>query len=79
MSPDTRPIRRYLFTQEVNAKGKLFYSVAGPDEVAAFKSLEAGDQNVILIGDDMDIQRTDPPSTPVCLGFDPHPRRPRNA
>lgn len=74
----THPTRRFLFTVEVNAKGKLFYSVAGIDEVSAFKSLEAGDQNCMLVYEDIDVQRTDPPSTPICLGLDPQYRRHRN-
>jgi hypothetical protein len=67
-----------LFTVDVNAKGKLFYSVAGPDEVTAFKSLEAGDQNCMLIYEDVEVLRSDTPATPVLLGLDPQFRRHRN-
>lgn len=74
----THPTRRYLFTVDVNATGKLVYSVAGPDEITAFESLKSGDQNCLLVYDDMDIQKTDPPATPVCLGLDPQFRRYRN-
>jgi len=74
----THPTRRFLFTVDVNAKGKLFYSVAGPDEVTAFKSLEAGDQNCMLIYEDVEVLRSDTPATPVLLGLDPQFRRHRN-
>jgi hypothetical protein len=74
----THPTRRYLFTVDVNAKGKLFYSVAGTDEVVAFESLKAGDQNCMLIYEDIEVLRSDPPATPVCLGLDPQFRRHRN-
>lgn len=77
MSP--HPTRRFLFTVEVNAKGKLYYSVAGTDEVAAFESLKAGDRNCMLVYEDVEVSRDSPPAIPVCIGLDPQYRRHRNA
>jgi hypothetical protein len=75
----THPTRRFLFTVDVTGAGKLFYSVAGPDEVTAFQSLQAGDKNCMLIFDDIEVHRKDPPAVPVCLGLDPQYRSQRNA
>lgn len=75
----THPTRRFLFTVNVEAKGKLFYSVAGPDEVTAFRSLQFGDQHCMLVYEDIEVIRNDNPATPVCLGIDPQYRRNRNA
>lgn len=78
MSPHST--RRFLFTVEVNAKGKLYYSVAGADEISARESLRSGDRNCMLVYEDVEVVREDPPlSGPVCIGIDPQYRRHRNA
>ena len=73
------PTRRFLFSVKVDAHGTLVYSVAAPDEVTACESLKAGDQNCALIYEDINVQPTNPPAIPVCLGLDTRYRVQRNS
>lgn len=73
------PTRRFLFSVDVTAAGRLVYSVAAPDEMTAFESLKAGDKNCMLVYEDMTVQSLSPPAIPVFLCLDPQYRRRPNA
>jgi hypothetical protein len=66
--------KRFLFTVHVpKAICSMIYSVAGTDEVSARASLKAGDQNCMLIYDEVHLQEF---GAPVYIGLDTSRRRP---
>lgn len=73
----SHPIKRFLFSVDVTATGRLIYSVVAPDEVAAFEQLKSGDKNCMLVYEDMVVQSMSPPAIPVFLCVDPQYQRSR--